>query len=178
MRCPMYMKRSAVWQESAKSPQWTPKKDDAKEEAKEKRHRRFDPGYMSAIIYPVLSLLTAAGILKGLLTIATMVGVSSETGMYILFNAVADALFYFLPVFLGYNTAKEVRHDPHLGMMIGAILCYPAVNGADLDFSDTINVTYTSTFLPVVLIVLLATPLEKWLRKVLPSVIKRTLWLR
>ena len=129
--------------------------------------------YMSAIIYPVLSLLTAAGILKGLLTIATMVGVSSETGMYILFNAVADALFYFLPVFLGYNTAKKSGMTPHLGMMIGAILCYPAVNGADLDFfGHTINVTYTSTFLPVVLIVLLATPLEKWLRKVLPSVIK------
>ena len=129
--------------------------------------------YMSAIIYPVLSLLTAAGILKGLLTIATMVGVSSETGMYILFNAVADALFYFLPVSLGYNTAKKSGMTPHLGMMIGAILCYPAVNGADLDFfGHTINVTYTSTFLPVVLIVLLATPLEKWLRKVLPSVIK------
>ena len=129
--------------------------------------------YMSAIIYPVLSLLTAAGILKGLLTIATMVGVSSETGMYVLFNAVADALFYFLPVFLGYNTAKKSGMTPHLGMMIGAILCYPAVNGADLDFfGHIINVTYTSTFLPVVLIVLLATPLEKWLRKVLPSVIK------
>ncbi len=129
--------------------------------------------YMSAIIYPVLSLLTAAGILKGLLTIAIMVGVSSETGMYVLFNAVADALFYFLPVFLGYNTAKKSGMTPHLGMMIGAILCYPAVNGADLDFfGHIINVTYTSTFLPVVLIVLLATPLEKWLRKVLPSVIK------
>lgn len=36
--------------------------------------------YMSAIIYPVLSLLTAAGILKGLLVIATMLGLSSESG--------------------------------------------------------------------------------------------------
>ena len=150
---------------------------DAKEDEDESREKK-DIGalileYMSAIIYPVLSLLTAAGILKGLLTIATMVGVSSETGMYVLFNAVADALFYFLPVFLGYNTAKKSGMTPHLGMMIGAILCYPAVNGADLDFfGHIINVTYTSTFLPVVLIVLLATPLEKWLRKVLPSVIK------
>lgn len=150
---------------------------DAKEDEDESREKKGIGAlileYMSAIIYPVLSLLTAAGILKGLLTIATMVGVSSETGMYVLFNAVADALFYFLPVFLGYNTAKKSGMTPHLGMMIGAILCYPAVNGADLDFfGHIINVTYTSTFLPVVLIVLLATPLEKWLRKVLPSVIK------
>ena len=158
----------------SQSPAVDAKEDDAKEEAKEKKGiGALILEYMSAIIYPVLSLLTAAGILKGLLTIATMVGVSSETGMYILFNAVADALFYFLPVFLGYNTAKKSGMTPHLGMMIGAILCYPAVNGADLDFfGHTINVTYTSTFLPVVLIVLLATPLEKWLRKVLPSVIK------
>lgn len=158
----------------SQSPAVDAKEDDAKEEAKEKKGiGALILEYMSAIIYPVLSLLTAAGILKGLLTIATMVGVSSETGMYILFNAVADALFYFLPVFLGYNTAKKSGMTPHLGMMIGAILCYPAVNGADLNFfGHTINVTYTSTFLPVVLIVLLATPLEKWLRKVLPSVIK------
>lgn len=150
---------------------------DAKEDEGESKEKKGIGAlileYMSAIIYPVLSLLTAAGILKGLLTIATMVGVSSETGMYVLFNAVADALFYFLPVFLGYNTAKKSGMTPHLGMMIGAILCYPAINGADLDFfGHIINVTYTSTFLPVVLIVLLATPLEKWLRKILPNVIK------
>lgn len=150
---------------------------DAKEadgEAKEKKGiGALILEYMSAIIYPILSLMTAAGILKGLLTIATMMGVSSEAGLYVLFNAVADALFYFLPIFLGYNTAKKSGMTPHLGMMIGAILCYPAVNGADLTIlGRAINVTYTSTFLPVVLIVLLATPLEKWLRKVLPGVIK------
>ena len=129
--------------------------------------------YMSAIIYPVLSLLTAAGILKGLLVIATMLGLSSESGIYVLFNAIGDALFYFLPVFLGFNTAKKSGMTPHLGMLIGAILCYPAINGVDLSlFGFNINVTYTSTFLPVVLIVLLATPLEKWLRKVLPNAIK------
>ena len=97
----------------SQSPAVDAKEDDAKEEAKEKKGiGALILEYMSAIIYPVLSLLTAAGILKGLLTIATMVGVSSETGMYILFNAVADALFYFLPVFLGYNTAKKSGMTP------------------------------------------------------------------
>ena len=56
----------------SQSPAVDAKEDDAKEEAKEKKGiGALILEYMSAIIYPVLSLLTAAGILKGLLTIAT-----------------------------------------------------------------------------------------------------------
>lgn len=149
------------------------------ESHKQEEQKKMSPGefmidFMSGIIMSILSLMTASGILKGLLVLARTSGVmSGDSGTYILFNAISDALFLFLPIFLGYNTAKKIGVTPHLGMLMGAILCYPAINGVDLQFlGQTLNATYTSSFLPVIFMIALAKPLEAFLKKVLPDVIK------
>lgn len=149
------------------------------ESHKQEEQKKMSPGeflidFMSGIIMSILSLMTASGILKGLLVLARTYGLmSGDSGTYILFNAISDALFLFLPIFLGYNTAKKIGVTPHLGMLMGAILCYPAINGVDLNFlGQTLNATYTSSFLPVIFMVALAKPLEQFLKKVLPDVIK------
>jgi PTS system beta-glucosides-specific IIC component len=129
--------------------------------------------FMMSLIGPFMGPFTASGILKGLLVIATMLGLSKESGWYILLNAVSDAVFFFLPVFLGWTSAKKLKMNPYVGLLIGAILCYPAINGADLTFfGRTFNVTYTATFLPTVLITLFASPIYRWLDKKLPAVIR------
>lgn len=130
--------------------------------------------FIFSITGPTLMLLSASGILKGLLTICTMTGImTSEDGIYTLFSAVGDAIYYFLPLFIGYCTAKKIGVSPFLGMLIGGILCYPTINGVDLDLLGyTVNATYTSTFLPTILIVCLAKPIERFLNKVIPQVLK------
>ncbi len=126
-----------------------------------------------AAMGPTLNLLCAAGILKGILAIATMVGASPNSGVYILMSAVADAFFYFMPLLLGYNIAKKLEIDPVLGFIIGAAMTYPTIQGVDLDlFGFTVNATYTSTFLPVVFAVCLAVPLYKFLDRVIPKMIR------
>ncbi len=40
-----------------------------------------------------------------------------------------DGLFHFLPLFLGYTAAKKFGLKPMLGLVIGAILCYPGIQG-------------------------------------------------
>lgn len=129
---------------------------------------------MASIMMPILSLMTASGILKGLIIMGTMSGVlKTETGIYTLINSIADAAFYFLPIFLGYNTAKKIGVSPYLGMLMGAILCYPSINGTDIDLlGKNINVTYTSSFLPIIFIVFIAKPIEKFLKKIVPDVVK------
>ena len=63
--------------------------------------------------------------------------------------------------------------DLAIGMIIGAALCYPTINGVDLSlFGLNLNATYTSTVLPVIITCFLAAPIEKFLNKVLPSVIR------
>lgn len=124
-------------------------------------------------IMPALNLICAGGMLKGLLTILTMTGVvASGSGMYLLINGMGDAVFFFLPIILGYNLAKHLGGDPFLGLAIGATLCYPGLNGVDINiFGMTVNSTYTSSFLPVIMITAIAIPLSKLLNKFIPKVV-------
>ena len=124
-------------------------------------------------VSPCLNFICAGGIVKGLLTILEMTGlVQAGSGMDALISAAGDAIFFFLPIFLGMNLAKTLKGDQFLGAVIGAILCYPAINGTDLVILGmTFNYTYTSSFLPVIAVVAVAVPLAKALRKVIPKAI-------
>ena len=129
---------------------------------------------ISGIFMPSLSLLCACGMIKGLNIIFSFVGLyTQESDLYLLINAIGDCFFYFFPIVIGYNTAKKINMNPYTGMIIGAALCYPTINGVDLNFFGlNLNATYTSTVLPVIITCFLAAPIEKFLNKVLPSVIR------
>ncbi|MEF9962375.1 MAG: beta-glucoside-specific PTS transporter subunit IIABC [Erysipelotrichaceae bacterium] len=130
--------------------------------------------FIMAATTPTLPLLCASGILKGILTLCLVAGIMSDkSGIYILLNAIGDAFFFFMPAFFGYNVSKKMNSTPYLGMLIGLILCYPAINGIDIDlFGFVVNAKYSASFLPVIILAILAAPIEKWLNKVLPDSIK------
>ena len=51
-----------------------------------------------------------------------MLGLYATTdGIYLIINAAGDALFNFLPLFLGYTAAKKFNLKPMLGLAIGAL---------------------------------------------------------
>lgn len=129
---------------------------------------------ISGIFMPSLSVLCACGMIKGLNTILPYIGVyTMESGIYALINAIGDCFFYFFPIVIGYNTAKKIKMNPYVGMIIGAALCYPTINGVDLEiFGMTMNVSYTSTVLPVIITCFVAMPIERFLNKIMPDVIK------
>lgn len=122
---------------------------------------------------PCLNMICAGGIIKGLQTILQMTGIiQSGSGLDSIVSAMGDAIFFFLPIFLGMNLAKTLKGDGFLGALIGAILCYPTINGVSLElFGQTINTTYTSSFLPVIAVTAAAVPLSRWLNKYIPKVI-------
>lgn len=143
--------------------------------------KKMSPGavvidLITAIINPTLGILCASGMLKGLLSIAVLTGILKNTdALYMLLNAAGDALFYFFPIFLGYSAAAKCKMTPFLGMAIGASLVYPNIqkmDGVSLFGLNISGVTYANTVIPIVLIILAAAPLEKWLKKVIPDVIK------
>lgn len=129
---------------------------------------------ITGIMMPSISLLCACGMLKGLNSILSYLGLYSDTdGIYLLLNAIGDSIFYFLPIVIGYNTAKKLNMSPFLGLIIGASLCYPTINGVDVKlFGYVVKATYTNTFLPVILIVAIAKPLETFFNRVIPDMIK------
>lgn len=128
-------------------------------------------------ISPIIGILAASGILKGLIAIFVSFHLLTETSFaFILLSAIADAVFYFLPIILGFTTARKMKSDQIVGAILGAILIYPSIvqiatsGEAATIFGLSINIqTYTSTVFPVIVAVLLAGYLEKFLKKYLPS---------
>ena len=56
---------------------------------------------ISAIFMPIINIMTAAGITKGFLALFVSLGwIAQDSGTYLICNAIADAFFYFLPVFI------------------------------------------------------------------------------
>lgn len=126
---------------------------------------------------PCLNFICAGGVIKGIVTILSMTGLlAGDSGFNALLSAAGDAIFFFLPIFLGMNLAKTLNGDPFLGAVLGACLCYPSINGADLVLlGHTFNYTYTSSFLPIIAVVALAVPFANWLKKMLPGAVKNFL---
>lgn len=151
---------------------------------------------VSGTIQPTLALLGAAGIIKGLLALAVFFHwMSAADGAYKMWNAVGDGFFYFLPIALGYTCAKKFKFNEFTGMALGMALCYPAMvnltSGEMLGavFANTafemkyfttffgIPVVmpasgYTSSVVPIILGSMVAAKIEKWLKNIIPDVIK------
>ena len=129
---------------------------------------------ISGIFMPSIGILCASGILKGVNSLLDMAGlVAATSGLGVLLAAAADAMFLFFPVILGYNAFKKLGGNPYLGMTLGAALCYPTLQGVDVEvFGFVVNATYTSTMLPIVVLSFVAVPFEKFLNKIIPDVVK------
>lgn len=149
---------------------------------------------VSGIFMPLLGLLTACGIIKGLLAILAVSGLLTETdGTYVMLNAVGDSLFYFFPIFLAYTAAKKFKLNEFTGMAIGASMIYPAIINSITDtpldtlFAGSViesNVfltflkipvlltNYSSTVVPAILAVWFASIVEKQVKKIAPAAVK------
>lgn len=143
----------------------------------EKVKRKFSEAALdiiSGIFMPSIGILCASGILKGVNIILDMAGlIPAASGLGQILAGAADAMFWFFPIILGFNAFKKLGGNPYLGMTLGAALCYPAIQGVNLNvLGFNVNATYTSTMLPILVMSFIAVPMEKWLNKVVPDVVK------
>lgn len=137
-------------------------------------------GLISGIFIPILPALIASGMIKALLTILTRMSlVNTESGVYTIITFVADSVFYFLPVLLAATSAKVFGMSQGLAMMLGAMLLHPTFSnavsaGTSLDiFGLSVRMTsYNATVIPIILIVWVASYVEKFGTRFLPDVVK------
>lgn len=153
---------------------------------------------ISGIFSPLLGVLAATGMVKGLLALASFCGMSETSGTYIILYSVADGFFYFMPIFLGYMAAMKFGMNKFVGMAIGAALVYP--NIVDLTSLEPIGTIfagtafetniytkflgipvllpgggYASSVIPVILSVFVGAKIEKLWKKIIPDVVKNFL---
>ena len=88
---------------------------------------------ISGIFQPILGIMAACGMVKGLNALFVAIGLYTDAGGgYLVLNAIGDGLFTFMPLFLGYTAAKKFNLKPMIGLVIGAIMCYPTVQSSAL----------------------------------------------
>lgn len=132
--------------------------------------------FISGTFVPVLPILVAAGLVSAVLNIAvTFAGLSVKSGTYVVLNAVNNAGFYFLPIFLGGSAARKLGIDSMMGMFLGAILVNSSIDGvANLSFLEMSipKTTYNTTTIPVILGVLFMSLIDKNVDKYIPKEVK------
>lgn len=150
---------------------------------------------ITGVFQPTLGVLTAGGIIRGLLALLVAVKVLDETsGTYLILNAAGYSVFYFFPIILGYSSAKKFGLNPVLGMAIGGAMIYPdlvALYSADSLFQlfsgtpiavdiktfflgiPVAMLDYTSSVVPVIVAVYFASKLAKLFERILPTIVRK-----
>ncbi|ELW9439806.1 PTS beta-glucoside transporter subunit IIABC [Pluralibacter gergoviae] len=140
---------------------------------------------VSAIFTPFIGVLAASGILKGLLALALVCGwLSPDGGTYKIWFAASDALFYFLPLVLGYTAGVKFGGNPFITMVIGGALVHPmmleafsASQQAGAAAQTFLGVpviwfNYSASVIPIILAAWACCWLEKKSARLLPASMK------
>ena len=138
----------------------------------------------AAIFTPIIPAIAASGMLKGILAIAVIIGNYYSTDIktyntYIILHAASDAVFYFMPIILGYTAAKVFKAHEFISMIIGATLCYPSVvslmtSKSEVTFFaiELTKANYTSSVIPIIIAVFILSYIQRFLEKIIPEVLK------
>lgn len=139
---------------------------------------------ITGIFTPILTPLTAAGMLKAVLAIlvATKL-VSNTSSTYQVINFMADSTFYFLPILLANSAAHKFGCSPMLAMMLGGILVHPnfvSLVAASKETAEAIkvfglpiyNASYSSSVIPIILGVWFMSLVEPIADKISPKAVK------
>ncbi|WP_437612854.1 PTS beta-glucoside transporter subunit IIABC [Erwinia sp. V71] len=139
---------------------------------------------VSGIFTPFIGVMAASGILKGLLAVTIATGwLTDSSGTYKTLSAAGDALFYFLPIALGFTAGKKFGGNPFVCMTIGAALVHPIMLAAfqaeqsgtqALDFFGIpmILINYSSSVIPIIFASWLSCTIERAVHTRLPSAVR------
>ena len=136
--------------------------------------------FISGCMTPMIPAIIAGGLIKVLLVVLgpSLLNVISATGdTYIIMNAIGDAAFYFLPVFIAVTASKKLGCNTYLAVMVAAMLLYPdliTLLGGEaptklFGFIPVIHGSYSSSVIPAMLATILLKYVEKLVDKITPE---------
>lgn len=136
--------------------------------------------YMGGAVSSMIVGLIAGGMLKiVLLLISLALPAVIETSTYNLITFLSDVPFYFMPVLVAYGAAKKLGANQIYSMMVALALLYPRFTEMVADGGSTtlfglpvLLITYSGSFLPVLLSTFAVYHLEKFFEKIIPGVLK------
>ncbi|MEW4353900.1 beta-glucoside-specific PTS transporter subunit IIABC [Streptococcus pneumoniae] len=141
---------------------------------------------ISGIFQPFLGPLAATGIIKGLVSIMSVFGLSADNNaLYAILNAAGDGFFQFLPIIIAVTSARKFKMSEFSAIAIVAALVYPTLPQtlAVLKEGNLAHVfgvpfelpsagSYLQTVMPAILAIWVASHIEKFVKKMTPDVVK------
>nr|WP_314464786.1 glucose PTS transporter subunit IIA [uncultured Clostridium sp.] len=156
--------------------------DPAGEKVEEKRQNLLTSGLntMASCVTPGLYAIVAGGMIKGIISLITALGlVSSKSDIIVVLNAVGDAPFYFMPFIIGYAAAKRFKVKEIFGIMTAGILMYstflsPAeeITGYQIGLFTIPAYNYKGSIFPVILSVWIFSLIFHFIDKRMPKNLK------
>lgn len=136
---------------------------------------------MSSIFNPIIIALAGAGMIKALLVILTTYGFMDNTGStYKILSAAGNSVFYFLPLFLAFSTAKTFKVNQFVAVAIVGALMEPNFSGLMQATGDVVDffgipvvlMGYSGTVIPAILTIWVYSYVERFLKKFIPKSIE------
>ncbi len=136
--------------------------------------------FITGSFMPIIPALSGAGMVKAFLALLVVTGLTTrESQTYYVLNFFADAIFFFLPVMLAFSAANKLKANPILAAGVACIMVHPnwtALVAAKepvrlFDFIPLTLTTYSSTVIPIILIILVQAHVEKWLTRIVPKAV-------
>ncbi|MBR5525299.1 MAG: PTS glucose transporter subunit IIA [Brochothrix sp.] len=135
---------------------------------------------ISSCMSPLIPALLGGGMIKVLLILLPLMGLLDAKGQtYTILAFFGDAPFYFLPIMLAYTAAIKFNVTPMLAVSVAGIMLHPnfvaMVTAGDPVFLFGIPVTlasYSSSVIPILIMVWLMQYIESFFEKIIPTAIK------
>ena len=129
---------------------------------------------------PMIPALTAAGMMKVILTILNASGLLTEASMtYQVLSLIGDSAFYFMPFLIAANAAKVFHVNQSLALIIAGVFLHPTfVNLVAGDAAITFiglpvtKASYSYSVIPIILMVWIMSYIEKIADAVTPKMLK------
>lgn len=129
--------------------------------------------FISGIVLPIMPVIVAAGFLLAILNMCkTFFGLDPKNGTAIVLTSIASAGFYYIPIFVGFQTAIKLKIPAAMGAFLGAILTFGDINNvAGLSFFgfNLPKMQYNGTLLTSIIGVLLLSFVYKLIDKIMPK---------
>ncbi|MFJ6412859.1 MULTISPECIES: beta-glucoside-specific PTS transporter subunit IIABC [Terribacillus] len=135
---------------------------------------------ISGVFTPILPAIAGAGMIKGIAALLVTFGWLQEASQtYQILTVIGDGAFYFLPILLAISAARKFGSNPYVAAAIGAAILHPTLTamfaeGGSISFIGlpVTIATYSSTVIPILLAIWIASYVEKWVDRITHASLK------
>lgn len=135
---------------------------------------------ISGCMTPMIPALTAAGIIKVILSLLSMSGLLQSTdATYRILDIIGDSAFYFMPFVLAFNAARRFRVEPSLALIVVGVLMHPnfsawVASGDPISFIGipVRGTIYAASVIPALLMVWVMSYIQRFVDRITPKSLK------